>query len=45
MGTGSTGVSALRAGKRFIGIEMNPRFFDIAIERITKELNRLDAAA
>lgn len=45
MGTGSTGVSALRAGKRFIGIEMNPRFFDIAIERITEELTRLDAAA
>ncbi len=45
MGTGSTGVSAVRYGKRFIGIERNPQFFEIAIERITAELNRLESAA
>lgn len=34
MGTGSTGVAALRAGKRFAGIEHNPRHFETAVARI-----------
>jgi len=34
MGTGSTGVAAIRAGKRFIGIERNPAFFETAVARI-----------
>lgn len=34
MGAGATGVAAVRAGKRFIGIEIEPRYFDIACERI-----------
>lgn len=35
MGTGSTGVAAIRAGKRFVGIEKNERHFQTAVERIT----------
>lgn len=35
MGTGSTGVAAIKAGKRFTGIEKNERHFRTAIERIT----------
>ena len=34
MGSGSTGVAAVEAGRRFIGIEINPEYFDIACERI-----------
>jgi len=34
MGTGSTGVAAIRAGKRFVGIELNPAFFETAVARI-----------
>lgn len=34
MGSGSTGVAALQAGRSFVGIEVNPRFFDIACHRI-----------
>lgn len=34
MGTGSTGVAAVRAGKRFVGIERNPIHFETAIARI-----------
>lgn len=34
MGTGSTGVAALRAGKRFVGIEKNPIHFETALRRI-----------
>lgn len=35
MGTGSTGVAAIRAGKRFTGIEKNPSYFATAVQRIT----------
>ena len=35
MGSGTTGVAALKAGKKFSGIEVEPRYFDIACERIT----------
>lgn len=35
MGTGSTGVAAVRAGKRFTGIEHNPAYFATAVRRIT----------
>lgn len=34
MGSASTGVAALRMGKRFIGIEIDRQYFDIACERI-----------
>ena len=34
MGTGSTGVAALKAGKAFTGIEHNPKHFETALRRI-----------
>lgn len=34
MGSGTTGVAAVNAGRRFIGIEMSPKYFDIAVQRI-----------
>ncbi|MEN8764134.1 MAG: DNA methyltransferase [Thiogranum sp.] len=34
MGSGTTGVACMNQGRRFIGIEIEPRFFDIACERI-----------
>ena len=36
MGTGSTGVAAIKAGKRFFGIERDPRWFEAAVTRITE---------
>lgn len=35
MGTGSTGVAAIRQGKIFTGIEKNPKHFATAVARIT----------
>lgn len=40
MGLGSTGVAAIRAGRRFIGIEIDRARFDTARERILAELRR-----
>ena len=37
MGSGSTGVACLRTGRRFIGIEKDPQYFEIAKERLEKE--------
>lgn len=34
MGSGTTGVAAARLGRPFVGIEIEPRFFDIACRRI-----------
>jgi len=34
MGSGSTGVAALAAGRRFIGVEINERWFKIACKRL-----------
>lgn len=34
MGSGTTGVAAVEAGKNFIGCEINPEFFAIACKRI-----------
>lgn len=34
MGSGSTGVAAVNLGKRFIGIEREQKYFDIACQRI-----------
>lgn len=37
MGSGTTGVAALRHGRKFIGIEIDPNYFDIACQRIDAE--------
>ena len=37
MGSGSTGVACVRTGRRFIGIEKDPHYFQIARERIESE--------
>jgi DNA modification methylase len=39
-GSGSTGIAALREGFRFIGIELNAEYAEIARKRIENELNK-----
>jgi len=42
MGSGTTGVSCAKMGKRFIGIERDPRYFEIAVQRITEAQRQPD---
>lgn len=41
MGSGSTGIAAIREGRRFIGIEIDPHYFNIAYHRIAAALLQL----
>ena len=34
MGSGTTGVAAIQLGRKFIGVEREPKYFDIACQRI-----------
>jgi site-specific DNA-methyltransferase (adenine-specific) len=34
MGSGTTGVACMNLGRKFIGIEREPKYFDIACRRI-----------
>jgi site-specific DNA-methyltransferase (adenine-specific) len=34
MGSGTTGVAAVQMGKRFVGIEREPKYFEIAVRRL-----------
>jgi site-specific DNA-methyltransferase (adenine-specific)/modification methylase len=34
MGSGTTGVAAIQLGRKFIGIEREPKYFDIAVKRL-----------
>jgi predicted RNA methylase len=40
MGSGTTGVACVQLGRKFIGIEIAPKYFDIACRRISGELAR-----
>ena len=40
MGSGTTGVACIQTGRKFIGIEREPKYFDIAVQRITQAYNQ-----
>lgn len=40
MGVGSTGVAALELGRKFIGVEVNPKYFNAAKVRIENEMSK-----
>lgn len=40
MGSGTTGVAAVSLDRKFIGIEIEEKYFDIACRRIGDELKR-----
>lgn len=42
MGSGTTGVACVKLGRRFIGIEIDPKYFDIACRRIEEATRQGD---
>ncbi len=38
MGSGTTGVAAIQSGRKFIGIEKNEKFFNMAVERLRESV-------
>lgn len=42
MGSGTTGVACAKLGRRFIGIEQNPEFFELACRRIEQAYRQAD---
>lgn len=42
MGSGTTGVACARLGRKFIGIEIEPKYFDIACRRIEQAHRQCD---
>lgn len=40
MGSGTTGVAALEMGRSFVGIEQDPRYFEVACERLRQVANQ-----
>jgi len=42
MGSGTTGVACVNLGRKFIGIEMDPDYFDICVKRITDAHRQAD---
>jgi site-specific DNA-methyltransferase (adenine-specific)/modification methylase len=42
MGSGTTGVAAVKLGRKFIGIEIVPKYFEVACRRIADALARPD---
>lgn len=37
MGSGTVGVACIKTGRRFIGIEIDENYFNMAVERIREE--------
>jgi len=42
MGSGTTGVAAIQMGRKFIGIEREPKYFEIACKRIEQASKQID---
>ncbi len=42
MGSGTTGVAAIKLGRKFVGIEIDPKYFDIACKRIQAAIDAPD---
>jgi len=42
MGSGTTGMAAVQLGRRFVGIELEPNYFDLACKRVAAALRQQD---
>lgn len=42
MGSGTTGIACVKAGRHFVGIDAEPKYFDVACRRITEATKQPD---
>lgn len=42
MGSGTTGVACVKLGRQFVGVERDPKFFDVACRRVEAAYNQPD---
>jgi site-specific DNA-methyltransferase (adenine-specific) len=42
MGSGTTGLAALAEGRSFVGIEVNPKYYEIALQRLAEAIRQPD---
>lgn len=42
MGSGTTGVAAVKLGRKFVGVEIDPKYFDLSCRRISQALRQPD---
>lgn len=42
LGSGTTGVAAVKLGRQFVGIELEPKYFDISCRRVSDALKQPD---
>lgn len=42
MGSGTTGIACMRTGRKFIGIELSPKYFEVAKELMQKETSIIE---
>ena len=42
MGSGVTGIACINSGRKFIGIEIEKRWFDVACKRVEQTYNEID---
>ncbi|MDY4611491.1 MAG: site-specific DNA-methyltransferase [Sphaerochaetaceae bacterium] len=45
MGSGTTGVAAINTGRKFIGIDRDEKYFNIAVNRIEAAMNRISQSS
>ena len=48
VGSGTTGIAAIKSGRRFVGCEQSPQYFDVACRRIeeaTRQVRLFDPAS
>ena len=44
MGSGTTAIAAMREGRHFIGFELDKGYYDVAMQRIEEERQKLNMA-
>jgi site-specific DNA-methyltransferase (adenine-specific) len=45
MGSGTTGIGCIHTGRQFLGIELEPKYFELSVKRLTESLEAATASS